>query len=302
MTGKFIMDYILGLHMMSGPLSRAVGKQARYQYVSMNRSDKERGVKLGTIGVSTSPRIRGGSFVLLPFPVDGRKPRFAREYNSKALTPLSGTPFIYNHKVEEIGYITRQKIQAAADYVRRFGSMSWIMTLEGADRFLSTEAVHLRKMYKHTTGCYHSKNRVADMRIHSDDVVVPVVTLFDLKFCIPVFNTRKADGMGVLVSCILPNNSKIMDQPCITAELAFIVSQYKENVYTVDGERIRSRNNISHSALEWARMALTEKVVGPKKKKKEGKAEWKDISTYGYSGSSTATFYYQTSSSTSTAA
>ena len=114
-----------------------------------------------------------------------------------------------------------------------------------------------------------------------EDRYVCVVSLFDLQYCIPIFNTKKVDGIGVriITTCNKSSEEYGYLDPVVRAD--FILSNYEDNVFFVDGVHINTyKYPVGSSILIELEKMVSLKVVY----RKGAMASKKELKASGYSG------------------
>jgi hypothetical protein len=128
-------------------------------------------------------------------------------------------------------------------------------------------------VFRHFTFIKLCKN----MMIHPgmQDDIVPVMMFFDLKYFIPIFNPKKADGIGVRILYLSRDNTeKNVANPVFYSEM--VASNNRTNLFYLDGVSILKENRATKDVIGSYRKivsSLEEASKAPKKKASPEKSE-----------------------------
>lgn len=75
-------------------------------------------------------------------------------------------------------------------------------------------------------------------------------SFLDLYNCVPIFNHRKVDGIGVIFNMNLINPTKATGSLVSKACIALVLSNYKDNIFITDGIRINEIRPINPSVIK----------------------------------------------------
>jgi hypothetical protein len=178
------------------------------------------------------------------------------------IKPVGLRPLYNNHKVITTSRFDLNKFNRLREFVRDVGGISIIVEYSEGKKSLAMDVRGLCRKFNYGSMFYWNAN-AKHMLDGPDDKHICIVSIFDLPYCIPIFNVRKVDGIGLSVvgttvaTCL--KNRRLV--PAFATDL--ICSNYKDNVFVVDGARINTANrNIKDSLFEeMNRFACVELLV-----------------------------------------
>lgn len=146
------------------------------------------------------------------------------------LKPLTST-----HRVLNVGGLNITKFQRCLpEYINRMGGITFVIKDEKSRR-------ELPEIIKYMTECYpyasvmdieHFKGKYLDGK---DDEVLAVVSFFNLPYVVPIFNTKKVEGMGVSYCQVVRKESERKHHLVKTFKFDFVLSNYPDNLFVIDG-------------------------------------------------------------------
>jgi len=221
-----------------------------------------------------------------------------------------------NHCVKDIDIFKKENIGKIADYVKEHGVITFRMENPNtAINFMSTCLKSVKSDYRYS--CFIKRFCVGNRHPRLsciDDTLILFVSFFDLPYAIPVYNKKKADGMGVRIGMYWPKSTKKMGKLCEVDSLYFAVSMHPDNLLHIDGQKINKPGFICNDYIDNFCNTLNNEIKRRKdlprlieeakqnKKKEEGEpSKFTDVylSTTNL-GSSATSYTYTTSSNTST--
>jgi hypothetical protein len=179
----------------------------------------------------------------------------------------SKTLFV-DHRIKDIETFEFQKVTKIMEYVKKFGVVSFRMAeTQSAIKFLQCMD-SIRKIYKVNT--YFGNNahgRLSPISGKHNDKLTLFVSFFDLPYSIPVYNYRKADGMGIRFGLYWPESSNEAKMLWLLDEHYLVVSLTTDNVIFVDGHKVNNQCWISDSHIS----CLISHIVKDEERRKEMK-------------------------------
>lgn len=213
--------------------------------------------------------------VLFPFsPRAGATPGTCTKVHSKNIYQLPQKKLIVGHKVKEIDVFKTKRLRKIRDFVKDNAAITFaLLDTTNASEFFSN-IPNICSGYKYSTLFYHYGEGLAGYMRNADDVFVSFVSFIDINYCIPIFDHRKVDGMGV--HCGFMYNNKDGKGSVLIDVLCFVLSNHKENLFYTDGATVAVRSNISTDILKYmvqriklkSKCKAEENVVDKKKKAK----------------------------------
>jgi len=157
----------------------------------------------------------------------------------QAISPIGIKPLCGNHKVLTVSSFDFGKFGRLLEFVRDVGGISLIVEYEKGRSKLAESIKQIGRVFKHCAP--FSYNTWSDKQLWSkDDKFVCVLTFLDIPYCVPLFNMRKVDGIGLSFSGATVQASKDYGYLNKTFRTDIIYSNYEDNVFFVDGIAINS--------------------------------------------------------------
>jgi hypothetical protein len=208
--------------------------------------------------------------VLFPFPTKrGLSPGIAIDVNYKNLHLLPQKNLIKNHKVKIIDTFKKDSLCDIGNYVTTNAAITFTFSDLNAASIFWKEIPYLCSIYKYTSFFYHFGG--GRKRKNSKEKFIPFVSFIDLPYCIPVFDYRKIDGMGVCCGFINKNeyeeNGKIISLTTIVDTLYFILSNHKANILYMDGIKLGDSAKIDTGILSYMSSFIEIEILYKKAKK-----------------------------------
>lgn len=188
--------------------------------------------------------------VLFPFPPKtGINPGTCVKIHNKNIYQLPQKNLIGGHKVKPIDTFNIEKIGEIRDFVKSNTAITFAMfdARKGSNFFATIP--NLCSRYKHSAFFYHCGDGLSGNIRDTNDVFVSFVSFIDINYCIPIFDHRKVDGMGVY--CGFMYNNKHGRCPVLIDVLCFVLSNHQENLLYADGVKITPESKISADILNY---------------------------------------------------
>lgn len=151
------------------------------------------------------------------------------------LLPFGNENLITDHKIIEIDYFDPGKLDRLIEYIKDVGSISFIISSELGQKNLPYDLYKylIRRFQYHTTMYFNGwSNKYFS---GTEDMKLGLVNIFNLPYCLPIFNGRRADGIGIGASIITKNASVSSGELNHIARVEIIFNNYEENLFVVDG-------------------------------------------------------------------
>lgn len=193
-------------------------------------------------------------------------------------------PYVNMFKVVSSKDIDLDQIEAAIMYANEHGAISLQTNPDGAREFLR-RIDYLFNRYKFHTflnWSYTSAADIAKYGMGKEKATTPCITIFDISHCIPIFNTRRVDGIGLLYEVILEGQTKIQNAVVSNSSLIMVFSQFKDNLFYLDGEEIATPIKFDSGIVKYLYRGIDDipKLISEeeiKKGKKQPKQEKKAV-------------------------
>jgi hypothetical protein len=157
------------------------------------------------------------------------------------VVPIDLEPITKNHKVFNVEAFEIGKMKRLLQYVQEFGSISFCIANERGQMLLPKQILKFVKSFRynsvHHFNSFLSRSKYGGTKFFSgeDDAKLSVISIFNILYCIPIFNTKYVDGIGLSYNVITKNASLEYGQLHRLAQLDILLSNYEENIFVIDG-------------------------------------------------------------------
>lgn len=167
----------------------------------------------------------------------------------QSIMPVALKPLYNNHRVLTVSEFDVGKFDRLLEFTRDVGGISLIIEYEEGRRKLAKSIAELERAFKYCSLFYYNAwpNKFL---MDEKDKLVCVLTFLDLPYCIPLFNTRKVDGVGLSFTGATVRASEDLGHLHRTFRADLIYSNYEDNVFFVDGIVVNSRREPDNSIYE----------------------------------------------------
>lgn len=191
-----------------------------------------------------------GKFVSVSFPFPtkvGNPGKLYTEVYQENIRPLPQKNLITNHKIKTIEEFEKDKLREIGNYVASNAAITFVMPdLSNVSEFWNN-IYNLCSKYKYTVSFNHSVG--ARSRQFITDEFIPFVSFIDILYCIPIFDYRKIDGMGVCCGFMYKNDHEKNRETVIIESVYFVLSNYQANLLYLDGVTIGIPTKINANVL-----------------------------------------------------
>ena len=238
------------------------------------------------------------------------------ECSTKSLELVGLEPITSIHKVLNVQKFELKKLIRLFDYVHSVGAISFTIENEKSRLALPDIMPIFTKYYKYSSvfNAYHN-GKFLDGK---DDNVVAVLSFFNLPYCVPLFNIKKVHGLGVSYCQAIRKESERRSHLVRTFRFDFVLSNYEDNLFVIDGVDINPQNAINEKWVNdlsiWAEERLSVRDYSAMLAERNG-IKWEragkslkanpsgeiifDEANKWYNNTATSTTFYYGSSSTS---
>jgi len=141
---------------------------------------------------------------------------------------------VYNlHYIKPVPTFDLIDMDWIRNYVHQWGAITLKMSdLTTARRFIDSTK-NIVSMYKYHS-VFGSNTNHTDSEFFKMSPCSLYATFIDINYCVPIWNPKKVDGMGLLIT--LRHNDIHAGHRYLSAfETAIVMTNYQENVFKVDG-------------------------------------------------------------------
>ena len=178
--------------------------------------------------VSTAP-----AYVLMPPSQAAGGVEYAQVHLG-AISPVGLKPLCKNHKVLTVSKFDIGKFDRLLEFVRDIGGISLVIEYETGRRAAPDSIKQIEKVFKYSSLFYYNAWTNKFLK-DKEDKFICILTLLDIPYCLPLFNMRKVDGIGLSFTGAIVKASKAQGYLHRTFRADFIYSNYEDNVFFVDG-------------------------------------------------------------------
>ena len=279
----------------------------------INREDKLRNHMLET-GIPSIPteiethglfpaRYNGGIFINSRIGVEN-------------LRVVNGNRLFNLHYIKPIEKFSMGTINYVIKYAKHWGAITlkFVGHQEAANFVNKLKAIF--KLYNHYSS-FGSNFQHTSSAFFKHATCKFYATFIDVSYCVPIWNPKKVDGMGLIISLVSDDTGQPNGMPLVAFNSAIMLTNYEENIFKVDGcvanphenvgnDLIDMLLNMTTSAQKFEEYHMGKKGKGKAKAKVKTKSvgdtirnndvSYRYLSTNStYVGSSTANTYYTTS-------
>jgi hypothetical protein len=158
---------------------------------------------------------------------------------NESLLPIKPEGLIRDRRVKIIDEFEYRKMRKIREFVRSNGAITFIIeNLNEAVEFVKSLG-NFKKEFLCTAFCGSDSPGGNKKPLVSGDSLALAITMYDLKYAMPIFNKKRVDGMAVSLTLVWPKASEQAGGIIHINEMHFIVSSYPDNVLFIDGVKIR---------------------------------------------------------------
>jgi hypothetical protein len=166
----------------------------------------------------------------------------AAEVRGGSIVPVNLKPLCGNHKVVDIGELDISKFDRLRDFICDVGGISFVIDSKAGRLSTVNYIVDLSKKFKFF-GLFHFNQWNKKHLASEDDKYAFTLTFLDLPYCIPIFNSRRVDGIGLSLSGITLEASVKYGRLHRVFRSDFVFSNYEDNAFVIDGITVNKSTN-----------------------------------------------------------
>jgi len=188
------------------------------------------------------PAGRRFAHAVIPFSLrNGSHPRYKVGVAS-SIMPIDSKQLIDGHRIEVLDKFPLNSLKEISIMARERGGVSFIIK----DRKeMSRTVSNLLKVSKKTfeyVECFKAEHNVSNAAGHGDNLALSV-TLMDLPYCIPIYDSRRVDGVGLIFSLFYPQSTEKKGSLRYHDLCAVLLSNYADNIFKIDGGSVVNRRS-----------------------------------------------------------
>jgi hypothetical protein len=157
--------------------------------------------------------------------------------SSKNLERIPDKRVLYNRDTRLVADRMDIHINEIAERVKEQGAVTFITTNLGAMKYFFKSLDNVKKEFPFSSIVSHSSpSRGAVSKMPHDELTLQV-SIYDIQYLIPIFNPRRASGIGIIASLFWPRWSIHSNEFYIKDELVVVVNKTPDNLLFIDGQR-----------------------------------------------------------------
>lgn len=236
-----------------------LGKDVKCLSATVNNDKNGVGVALGTPLVVSKEHFESDKSkitrVVFPFPFrSGYEPGRSPSMDKSHLTVISGECFLNDSKIKVIPRFEINKLDSLLKYVKDNGAMTFSITSQESDKktvksvckFLD-KLYEMCGMYKYNSVFYYDYPEGS--RVYNMKDTFYTARFLDLHNCVPIFNHKRVDGVGVIFNMSSISSTKATSALATRACITLVLSNYKDNIFTTDGIQVNDIRPLSSSVI-----------------------------------------------------
>jgi hypothetical protein len=155
----------------------------------------------------------------------------------QTVQPINIKPLCGNHEVLTVASFDFGKFYRLLDFIHDVGGISLVIEQARGRSTIVESIIKLTKIFKYNSLFYYNtwgKKYLAG----DDDKYICILSFFDIPYCIPLFDMRRVDGIGLSFTGVTLKASKAYGQLHRVFKADLIYSNYEENLYVIDGVNV----------------------------------------------------------------
>ena len=244
-------------------------------------------------------RRRGGVLGMTIFPAcPGNRPE-AAPFSVDALHESRLIPLPKILRVLSVDELEVEKCNKMNDYVHDVGAISFVIEKSEGRACTMKFMEHLLKKYRINLVYNHNILRGDKEGIlvqDKNDRIATRVSFIDIQYTTPLYDTKKVDGVGIIVENFNINKAFDEGTDFIYDQTYCLLSNFDENIHYIDGKQLSQPNRITKEYIQSFNITWKRNLIVPQteKGKQEGvkapkKSRAMSTKTTGYASSSTST-------------
>jgi hypothetical protein len=265
MEDRHLMERVLGL-------DKLPRKDKEYLYVTCTM-DKFTGLTGGMPAVTTEEDMEkeGAVPILFPFPQElNYVPRDVLRAKPSNIRRLKLPNPFKKMEVERHNVLSNSLMERIANVAVEPSVVPMILSRSAAGSLFK----HMRKLIDRFRYNTIITFNLRSLREGYGDKMCPFLTAFNMQFCIPIFNPRRCEGLGLNCELVLPAHTESGSKLVTAGFISMMLSNYKDNLFSVDGTEIRAQREITDEHLRKTRRLIATKLSNKAKaKRKDGNGD-----------------------------
>lgn len=242
-----------------------------YSCVTIVDGTDEHGYKLAQPAVANTETLRtsAGVDMVFPFPQkEGYWPRDKTTISNHCVRRVDRPAPFDNYKTHSMRIFVDKSVNMLITEAKTRGVASFFMTQKAAIEFLDKIHWLTSKFRYHTVYTQNTRNPF-DVICTENEVILPIITVFDISLCIPVLNKKRCDGIGLTYEIVLPKSTKHTGRLASAGCLVMLFSNFRDNLFYLDGVNILKERPINHDITKKFKQRTSVEINRKRKKAKK---------------------------------
>jgi hypothetical protein len=177
-------------------------------------------------------------------------------------------PLCETHKTVTIDNFDYSQFGNIINSVKKHGGISFVSKEKSAAHSIFGSVKSIVREYNYPSLFYYNASSGRFLSGEDDDLL-SIVSFFDLTHCVPLFNMKKVDGMGISFSQVIRKHSELLEKQIYTFRLDIMVSNYKDNLFLIDGAVVDNMYPISGAVYREVKKHIKNRLPVQKDKLKQ---------------------------------
>jgi len=157
---------------------------------------------------------------------------------------IDKVPLHETHKVKNVEEFDYSQFSTIIKSVKEYGGISFVSNKKATAVSIIDSIKSIVREYKHSS-LFQFNIYGGRFLSGKDDDLLSVISFFDFTHCIPLFNLKKVDGMGISFTQVLRKHSQLIGKQVNTFRIDIVVSNHSDNLFTIDGATIDQEYKIT---------------------------------------------------------
>lgn len=176
-------------------------------------------------------------------------------------------PLCETHKAKNIDEFDYSQFNTIIESVKKYGGISFVSNKTKTAISILNSIKSIVREYNHSS-LFQFQPHNNRFLSGEDDELLSIVSFFDLVHCVPLFNLKKIDGIGISFTQAIRKHSQLVGNQVNTFRLDIVVSNYEDNLFIIDGAIVDNKYPISNATYREIKLRIKAKLPIKKDKLK----------------------------------
>ena len=165
----------------------------------------------------------------------GGGPRQSQSLNARNVIAIDTKEVLDKRHILSIEKFDYKKLSKIDQYVKEKGAITFVMEDSNNAAEFVRDFNKFRKAYKCAAKLLTNTN--SSDPASGADIIQTIVSIYDINYAIPIFNKKKADGIGIHLAMIWKELTENSHKIRPTCEAFVVLNQHESNLLVVDGQK-----------------------------------------------------------------